>query len=1314
MATKYPDGIDNTTSLPYITNGTSPMVAEDINRLRDAVVAVETELGVDPSGTFTSVGTRLQASEQAISGYAQSQFLVLSHDGYISQERVFAPSSNFSTLDGGAGSDYNIDLADTVGIGTLSPDSAYSLTLDGNGTTRVGGLALRQSGASTFFIGSPAPSNAFDIQLLNPNAGYVSFGTNNTERLRILSTGRVGIGTTTPESILHVVGDSGLKIQTTGSPWAVFGADAAASNYLKLERPGSTDALGYIGGGAGGSISGGSQYDLAIRSEGSLYFASNGNIPRMVVDATGNVGIGISSPAARIHVSSDTSAWATWEAATGGGSFMSFKRGGTGDNVGYLGTDGGGILGAGITPGGSNFGIRAENDLILMSGASEAARLTASGFLGIGTSSPSASLDVRGSLYLGSGSTDFEAYLRSKNNTLGKISSSAGVSGVYNGLRIDSNYNQVVAGLSNWFVDLGGYDNITRPGTSDTFNIGRRASGSSDTTLFIIKSNGNAGLGTTNPSAKLDVNNGIIAATGDSGLPTSHVGGGLALGNSSAGGYKWIQSFDTQPLRINPLGNLIELGGQADFLSDVNVAGDATISGAASINGLPHNESTGSDSFVYFSPQKYIEAGTSAIGTLFTSLAGDFTVVTAGGVGIPGSNSIPFSKVVQHDQYAEMRSDFIPVQAGETIYGEIWAARPSGAAGVDGQFFLGVCRFDKDKLPISSNTGIDYFPGISSVNIPADGVWRRYSGELTMPLSHSSFEGSDGGAVRYIQIVIIANYNTGTKRTLWGGALVRRRAISRDSGSISENGYKYYGEQIKTASLYVTGTGYNNNTVPAGVYLNGQQVASAISRGLHLVKMDLDLGVLSVNVYDTYASEDDAQDLDTAIQNMTTGQIGILFSYDAWEVYAGGVQDGARRVGLFRLAALDPASGSRRPYAAVFYGNSALAAGEEVAHNNSIEIMESNFNEFGADDARPASLFTYLASNGSTVSITGAQSVSALHSADSNDPVPSASADGAGIVIIPRGLKFATSPWDQSTITNNALGGGLISVTHKVSSLETPTEVINSSSLASLREQVHVYTESISFGGKTEAAHLHTAIGSTNLNGEWDFEETYGLPGPGRFASRVMQNDRQLSLQLHTEANGYPWTNSSWGITSFIADSSGISSIGYSYTTPRIATLYVTATEFARPDTLSSPSLISNTPPVSFAGDTQVWQGGTSGSIFAKISLPAGATITSFQVGLENSSGAPASFSAGMWKATGGVSANSMFSTKTPIVDFSTAFSVSTSANWQLISRTVITSGAANVINGPVFIGVTIPGSASCKFEGVLITYTYSSISPPL
>jgi len=206
MATQYPNGVDNTSSLPYVTNGVSPMVGEDVNRLRDAVVAVETELGANPSGTFTSVGARLGAAETAISDYANSTFLVLSTDGFISQERVLAPSVNFAVVDGGAGANYGIDLAANVGIGTLTPASDYSLTLDGNGTTRIGGVTLRNAGTDTFYIGSATVSDSANISLMNPNAGYLVLGTDGTERVRVTSAGDIGLGTTSPAGRLHVSG----------------------------------------------------------------------------------------------------------------------------------------------------------------------------------------------------------------------------------------------------------------------------------------------------------------------------------------------------------------------------------------------------------------------------------------------------------------------------------------------------------------------------------------------------------------------------------------------------------------------------------------------------------------------------------------------------------------------------------------------------------------------------------------------------------------------------------------------------------------------------------------------------------------------------------------------------------------------------------------------------------------------------------------------------------------------------------------------------------------------------------------------------
>lgn len=55
----YPNQIDTTTELPKATDNVTPVKAELINRLRDAIVSIEAELGVQPSSTFSTVKDRL-------------------------------------------------------------------------------------------------------------------------------------------------------------------------------------------------------------------------------------------------------------------------------------------------------------------------------------------------------------------------------------------------------------------------------------------------------------------------------------------------------------------------------------------------------------------------------------------------------------------------------------------------------------------------------------------------------------------------------------------------------------------------------------------------------------------------------------------------------------------------------------------------------------------------------------------------------------------------------------------------------------------------------------------------------------------------------------------------------------------------------------------------------------------------------------------------------------------------------------------------------------------------------------------------------
>jgi hypothetical protein len=64
--TNYPAQIDDTTSLPPVTDNLTPVTGAAYNRLRDSIIAVEQELGVKPSGLYTTVRNRLDTLETLI------------------------------------------------------------------------------------------------------------------------------------------------------------------------------------------------------------------------------------------------------------------------------------------------------------------------------------------------------------------------------------------------------------------------------------------------------------------------------------------------------------------------------------------------------------------------------------------------------------------------------------------------------------------------------------------------------------------------------------------------------------------------------------------------------------------------------------------------------------------------------------------------------------------------------------------------------------------------------------------------------------------------------------------------------------------------------------------------------------------------------------------------------------------------------------------------------------------------------------------------------------------------------------------------
>jgi len=84
--TLYPDQIDGYSSLPVVVDFISAVRAADVNRIRDAIVAIQAELGINPSGTFGTVVDRLNSLDtnylKSISTIT-SDYLILLTDNKI-------------------------------------------------------------------------------------------------------------------------------------------------------------------------------------------------------------------------------------------------------------------------------------------------------------------------------------------------------------------------------------------------------------------------------------------------------------------------------------------------------------------------------------------------------------------------------------------------------------------------------------------------------------------------------------------------------------------------------------------------------------------------------------------------------------------------------------------------------------------------------------------------------------------------------------------------------------------------------------------------------------------------------------------------------------------------------------------------------------------------------------------------------------------------------------------------------------------------------------------------------------------------------
>ncbi len=362
----------------------TPFVVDADGRLLQGITSSITGSGVQFTGgntdllraaaqhnlNFYRANTSLTSPTVVSNAQSIGQLTFNGYDGsaYVESARIRAevdgtPGTNdmpgrlvFSTTADGASTPterMRIDSSGNVGIGTSSPtvrldvrgDSPTLLVRATNAnsvaTLQLGGQDNSSNNAlSSISSGSDAPAST---------TSYLAFGTrssaggNPIERLRINSSGNVGIGTTSPSTKLQVNGSS-----------TFLGSGGASVTW------GDTTALGFL------SFDGSGNPVVRANTGLPLVFQTNGANERMRIDSSGNVGIGTSSPGSALNVkgtlrlSGATSGYVGFAPAAAAGSTTYTLPSTDGTSGQFLSTNGSGTLswgsggGASISQGNSN------------------------------------------------------------------------------------------------------------------------------------------------------------------------------------------------------------------------------------------------------------------------------------------------------------------------------------------------------------------------------------------------------------------------------------------------------------------------------------------------------------------------------------------------------------------------------------------------------------------------------------------------------------------------------------------------------------------------------------------------------------------------------------------------------------------------------------------------------------------------------------------------------------------------------------------------------------------------------------------------
>ncbi|MDO8240703.1 MAG: hypothetical protein Q7T51_01855 [Candidatus Moranbacteria bacterium] len=434
-------------------------------------------------------------------------------------------------------------LRGNVGIGTTNP--AYKLDIGGGDLNLAQNQYVRLGGAALFTHDGNSTSGT--LSMGSANSINMRFNAGATDRMYIqASSGNVGIGTTTPGAKLEISSttDNPIRLRKTTGGW----------NYIEFYN--NTARQGYFG------IDNSNNFLFAPELGGNIIVSnSSGTALLTVVNATGNIGIGTTTPNNSLQVSGlinfDDARFST---------FLGYQAGNV--NTGNWNTFTGYQAGNSNTTG----GVNTANGYRALRFNTTGQENTANGGQALYTNTTGLQNTANGmnALYVNTTGSYNTANGRHTlfSNTTGSFNTANGVDTLYS--NIIGNYNTGVGyqagysvlGSGNIFI---GYKSGYSETGSNKLYIDNSNTASpliyGDFSTDIVAFNGSVGIGTATPTSLLQVdgNGGYVSA-----MINSAAGQSRDLMFSSGGLSRWIIRANSVAESGSDVGTNLEFVSRTD------------------------------------------------------------------------------------------------------------------------------------------------------------------------------------------------------------------------------------------------------------------------------------------------------------------------------------------------------------------------------------------------------------------------------------------------------------------------------------------------------------------------------------------------------------------------------------------------------------------------------------------------------------------------------------------------------------------------------------------------------------------------------